>query len=593
MKTFVLTICTFLVYNVVIAQLETALLKSADSLSKLKKYEAAIVVYSKILKQKPQHEKALIGRGASYLHTDKLVLAEKDYKEAIKANPACVDCHIGLGRLKFFQDDKVAALSSVTQALQLDDKNVKAWVLRARISLLEKKYSEAATNFNKAISFDSTNADAYYFRATLFAQTQLFESALKDLSTVQRLEPDFASAYYDAGAIYGNQQKWAEALKYFSLAIQKDSTNSDYYKAAGNVYFYQDKHLEAVQMYTKAIKWNDKDVDLYGYRGEAYYALEDMDASCRDFKAALTRISGTKDAQAKASITDRMAEFCDSTHAAYYYQRGIANYNLKQFANAVEWYNKGLKKFPQHFMLFSFRGNARLALGEFEKAESDYTQAFAFKNKIEEEVANSDNFQNATPEQKQAHIAISIAENYRFRADARLGLNNYAGAVMDIDEALKLLPADAPGIDAFYNTKGTIYLAQEDNNNALSWYNKAVQVSPNYSLALVNRAIVKVNLAYKTSIINTEIFGHSSRGSSFRLNLPPKNKTTVIKDNIESALADCNRAIAAEQNYAYAFYIRGIVKMILEQGDHCYDLLKSEQLGFTAAKLAIEELKCR
>lgn len=588
MRKSLFIICIFFAYLKATAQPEAALLKAADSLSNLKKYEAAITIYSKILNQKPQNEKALIGRGLAYAGSNKLTLAEKDYREAIRLNPGCVDCHIRLGRVKLFQDDYAAALSSAEKALEVDNKSAAAWVLKGRISSEQKKYSDASSSFNKAIGLDSNNADAYYFRATVFSEMEMFESALNDLSMVIKLSPGNPGAYYETGAIYANQKKWDNAIKYFKLSMEKDSLNGESYKALGRVYIDKQDYTNAIKYFTKAIKLDDKDAEAYMYRGEINYNLEDMDASCRDYKAALARLISAKDANTKDYIMKRTAEFCDSSKAEYYYQRGIANYNLNQFDKAVEWYNKGLAKFSQHFMLTSFRAAALLKMDQYDKAEADYTKALALKDKIEEEASNSNMFREATAEQKQGYITHSIAEVYSHRAEARLALSNFAGAMIDIDEALKIMPAGAEGIEGFYYIKGAVYLAQEDNNSALTWFNKAVQVVPGFAGALVNRALVKLNLAYRTTVTQRYM---GIKGAT--ISLPSQTHVTVNTDNLESALSDCNKAIAADSKYGYAYYVRAMIKIALKQPDQCYDLLKAEQLGYDAATPLIRENKCR
>jgi tetratricopeptide (TPR) repeat protein len=584
----VLIICIFFAYLRTSAQPEAVLLKTADSLNKLEKYDAAITAYSKILSQKPQHEKALLGRGLAYVSNNKSALAEKDFKEAIRLNASCSDCHTGLGQLKLFQNDIAAAAVAADKAMELDSKNAGAWILKGRILLTQKKYSDASSSFTKAISFDSSNAGAYYFRSFVSRETKMFRDALSDLYMVTKLAPADADAYYETGAIYSDQKNWVDAMKYFLLAIQKDSSNSEYFKALANTYFATNDIANAVKYYTKAIKLNDKDVEAYIYRGEANYSIEDMDASCNDYKAALSKIAPGKDIQTRLYITGRISEFCDSSKAEYYYQRGIASYNLNQFNKAVEWYNKGLQKFPNHFMLTSFRGGALLKMNEYDKAESDYTKAMALKDQVAQETNSSYKFQEATAAQRQAYINHTIAENYMHRAEARLTLNNYAGAMADIDEALRIMPPGEDGVADFYYVKGSVYLAQQDNNSALNWFNKAIQVVPGFAPALVNRALVKLNLAYRTTVVQRHV---GIKDASIAL--PSQTRVSVNTDNLEAALSDCNKAIAAESKYAYAYYIRAMVKIALKQPDQCYDLLKAEQLGYTEARLLIEENKCR
>jgi hypothetical protein len=67
----------------------------------------------------------------------------------------------------------------------------------------------------------------------------------------------------------------------------------------------------------------------------------------------------------------------------------------------------------------------------------------------------------------------------------------------------------------------------------------------------------------------------------------------VNKDNLESALADCNKAITASPKYGYAYYVRSMIKEALEQADYCYDLFKAESLGLDFVKEIIREKKCR
>lgn len=591
MKKLVFLFSTLIFHSIGFTQQEKILLKRADSLFLLNKTEDAIRVYSTVLKQNPKSEKALMGRGKSYVNTNRLAGAEKDFREAVRLNSKCADCWATLGIIKFLLGNDAAALSLAEQAIKLDKNNSIAYILKGRLAKNAGKYNEAADYFNKSIAIDSS-ADAFYFRATLFIESGQLEKAMKDLLIVNRINPGFSTAYYEIGVMFANEQKWDDALRNFLLAIQKDSTRGDYYKVVGNVYVYKDELPLALNYYTKAIQLDNRDYESYFYRGGVYYKLEDMDATCGDYKTALTRISAKDTAEytqlIKEDIISNLAEFCDTSHPGYYYQRGVASYNLKQFEKAITWYNKGLVKFPKHFMLTSFRGNAHFALGNFPQAESDYTQSLANRNQLPAEVNQSMNFRNADALQKQAYINGSLADVYRQRAEVRINLNNYTGALADIEETLKIIPPDAPGKEYAYNTKGAIYLATEDYNNALMWFNKALQLTPGFPLALINRAIVKLNLAYKVRITDRQI-----TGQYFHIRLPEKETSTVNIETLESALLDCNKAITIDPGFAYAYYTRAAIKIALNQGDYCYDLLKAAQMGLSYAQEMVVEKKCK
>jgi tetratricopeptide (TPR) repeat protein len=553
----------------------------------LKKYDAAILLYSKILKQAPLSEKALIGRAKSYANANKYALAEKDFKDAIAHNPGCISCYLKFGLLKLIQNDTAGATANANEAIRLDNKNSEAWLLKARIAITEKKYADASAHLAKAIDLDKDNADAYLTRATLSVNMQLPDIALRDFDEVIRLKPDYADAYAQKGNIYAQRKQWDDALKYYLLGAQRDSLNAEYYKTIGSLYSSEKKDFPtALNYFARAIRLNDKDGETYVYRGDAYYWMEDMDASCSDYKAALQRLPPQGSDEDRTYLKNKTAGLCDSNFAEYYYQRGIANYNLDQFEKAVAWYNKGMKKFPENLCLFSFRAASLLKMNKFDEAESDYNKAIALKDKVIDETANY--FRDLTPAERQIYIQHSIAENFSHRAEVRLALKNYAGAMNDIDEALKEMPANEGGIENFYFIKAAIYLEQGDNNSALTWLNKSIHFNPGFGSALVDRALVKLNLAYRTTVTQRSLnFGGAP------ISLPAQTHSTVNTDNLESALTDCNKAIGAEPKNGYAYYVRAMIKLALKQADYCYDFLKAEQLGYEEAKSMIQENKCR
>jgi tetratricopeptide (TPR) repeat protein len=316
--------------------------------------------------------------------------------------------------------------------------------------------------------------------------------------------------------------------------------------------------------------------------------MEDMDASCDDLRELLKKIpattTDTQEKQIRDIAVEAEAGHCDSSTAGYYYQRGIANYNLVKYDRAIEWYNRGLAKFPDHCMMTSFRGNAYLAAENYRTAEADYTRSIELRPKLIAELQKG----NTNGLSARDYANFMIADIYRMRAKVRLSLNNYAGAMVDVEEGIALIDPQSEQRTDFFKTKGDIFLAQNDNSSAFTWYNKALQVTPNFPEALANRALVKLNLAYRVRVISPSIGVNNSR-----INLPTKTQQIVNKDNLESALADCNKAIAGNPQYGYAYYVRSMIKEALEQSDYCYDLFKAESLGLGFVKEIISEKKCR
>jgi tetratricopeptide (TPR) repeat protein len=576
----------------VFSQSEPALLKQGDSLFQLKKYTDAIQAYTKVITKNPKQEKAKINRGFGYFLLNKMDLASTDFKEAIKINPACGECYSRLGEISLLKKDTAAALAYANKSIAAQPNYFGAYILKAQISNNRGNKQEAETFYTKAITLADSLPEPYYFRGDFFGHHAEYDNAVKDFSKAIALNPKFEIAYFRRGLIAASNQKWKEALDDFLLAAKYDSTNSDYFNAVAGVYLYIPDLENAHRYYSRALQLENNLFDAWYYRASASYRMEDMDGSCADLQQFVNRVAAnTTDPQLKEmreiAIGD-MSNYCDSSAPGYFYQRGIANYNLGKYDKSLAWYHRGLAKFPQHSMMTSFRGNAYLISGDYKNAEADYTRALELRGNLVGELQKTRTGLTGDAAAFKSYANTLISEFYRSRAEARLDMNNYAGAVVDIDEAIASSPPDAQGKETLFKTKADIFLAQGDNSNAFSWYNKAIQAAPNYAQALAGRALVKLNLAYRIRVIQPMVGVNNSR-----VNLPAKTQQVVNRDNLESALADCNKAIAANPKFGYAYYVRSMIKEALDQPDFCYDLMKAEQLGIDYVKAIIAEKKCR
>lgn len=66
--------------------------------------------------------------------------------------------------------------------------------------------------------------------------------------------------------------------------------------------------------------------------------------------------------------------------------------------------------------------------------------------------------------------------------------------------------------------------------------------------------------------------------------VPDKSALAGKHSGLLLALNDCNTAIALDDKFGFAYYIRGQVKQMPGHGDYCIDLLTAKKLG-----LVVEE----
>ena len=578
------------------AQPEAALLKKADSLFASQKMDEANAIFTKILKQNPKSEKALKGRAYIFFSQQKWKLAETDYRQVLQLNASCITCYANLSLIKLFTNDTIAASKLVADGLKMDSKSPGLFTGRGRIHFYEEKYDLALQDYQTAIELDSNNAGAYYYKGLLNYRVEEFEKGAADFTKVIRIDSSVADAWFQRGIFFANGQNWDAALSDFTNASKRDSLNSSYVSYAANVYLYKEDPAAAYALYSKAVLLDDKNYEAHYYKSTAAYRMEDMDLSCSCLKTMQSKLPAKIDDEQFTALQNEMngqlRGYCDTNYAGYYYQRGIAAYNKGQYAKSLQWYNSGLKKTPGHFMMTNFRGNTYLAMGLSKEAEEDYTASLTLTANIDKELNEATSYKDEDPAKQKMYRESVITFTYSSRAEARINNGKQKDAEADAETALKMMPVEMPEKETVYNIRGMLYLFDNDNSNALSFFNKAIQANPGFVPAYINRALVKINLAYKTKVIS-QGFSIQNKNISTRFDLPTLKKTTVNRDNLGAALVDCSKAIQLDAKSSLAYQVRATIKLLLGEGDYCYDLLKAEQLGSKEATIMISEQKCR
>jgi len=138
--------------------------------------------------------------------------------------------------------------------------------------------------------------------------------------------------------------------------------------------------------------------------------------------------------------------FPESAYVAYS-NRGIVYFDLKNYTQAINDFNKAIELNPQYVKAYYNRGVAYNSLGMYEQALNDLNIAIEL------------NPQDA----KACHTrGITYANS-----------GNYQKAIMDLQKAIELDPGYA---EAYYNT-GLVYQRIGDREKALAYFNKAAELN--------------------------------------------------------------------------------------------------------------------
>jgi tetratricopeptide (TPR) repeat protein len=556
--------------------------KWIDSLVAINKKTDVEKLLKEQLKDKKRRDYTNRCLGYFYLQDEKFDLSEKYYRAELQSKPKCGICNFYLGRVYSKKKDYKNALIYLDKAIVLEPKNVELYAYRGSFKYVKGNDKTGARNdFNKAIEIEPKNASLYFTRGEFNTFENFLTLAMIDYNKSIELESNNYLAYLKRAEIFYNQQKIKEAIIDLNFAISLDSKQESLYTSRGSIFATIGEIAKANADFESSIEIKPDGYYAYYLRSKIKYQAEDMNGSCDDLTKSLNLINKFEpQSQFKSEIENSISSYCSDSKPSYYFQRGIARYNMNEFEKAIEIYSKGLEKFPNNSLSLSFRGNAYLEVKKYEKAIADYDLSNQNVENLIVDMRENSNYKSMDEVEFMKHVNGTIALNSLLSSESKFELQKYDDALLEIEKAIKSVP-DLPkfGLEKYYNIRGAIYMALGENQKAIDDFGKCLQIKPSFSLALVNRALAKVNLKNREKFTARSV---SLSSSNFNANweFPVQSKTEYSRPNLLSALADCNQAVIEDSNFGYAFYIRGEIKKLLEQDDYCNDFKKAKKLDF-------------
>ncbi len=179
------------------------------------------------------------------------------------------------------------------------------------------------------------------------------------------------------------------------------------------------------------------------------------------------------------------------------------------------------------------------------------------------------------------------ARPYYNRGLTYIKQSNLTQAMSDFNKAIEIDPEYA---DAYYN-RGIIYAKQNNLTQAILDYNKAIELKPKYAEAYNNRGIVYAkqgNLTQAMSDFNKAIEIDPEYADAYN------NRGIVYakQNNFTQAIFDFNKTIEIDPKDAEVYNNRAVIYHQLKQYDKAWaDMHKAEELGFAINPELINGLK--
>ncbi len=477
----------------------------------------ALADYSKAIELDPTNVWAWSNRGITRVQEGDLAGARADLDKAEALDPTYVQIFIGRGMLADVEHRSKDAIDAYTKALQREPGNGYALTQRAAAYAALGDQGKAIADLTAKADADVTaNPDAaspYLDRGNLMLDIRRFDDAIKDFDKALSLEPKNAMALADRGMARAWKGDLEAASTDLNAAFAIDPKNVVVFRARGLIAQQKGAWRDAIAAYTSALQLEPSSGFALGHRAEAARAAGDNEAALRDAAAAIKQQSGWIELYLlRANVLRSQGREIEA----------LAEAKAVTAAN------------PDNSYAHVVAANIYSAFHKDAEAMRAYDKAIALK-----------------PE---AYVYLNRS--------LRRPKSDLAGRRADLDAALKL----EPNLTEAIAQKADLQAESGDLTGAISTYSSALEKSPDDLALLMGRGI-----AYARS-------GEAAHADADFQRARGKAAGPVILNNmcwakatagvaLESALADCNAALAKAPDMAGYLDSRGLVLLRLGRID--------------------------
>lgn len=369
--------------------------------------------------------------------------------------------------------------------------------------------------------------------------------------------------------------------KEVEAALRATPSDADGFVRRGTSMMNVEKYDEAIADFDQALKLDSKNIWALADRGISYAWKGDTAAATKDLDAAAT---------------------LDPRNLIVFHGRGLVAQRNNDPKTAIATYTKALEIYPSSGFALGHRAEAYHEIGDDEHALADAAAATKLnsrwidmyllrvnilrtKGEREKVLAEAAALTEANPDDAYAHVvaariyqvygqSIDMAREYdralALKPEAYIYLNrsqsrpkeDVAGRSADIDAALKLNPTMLEAL----NEKATLLQDAGDIDGAIDIWSAAIKSSSERSDLLANRGIAYVKQGLQTLADKDFADARSMAKDAAALNNLCWEKATAGVA-LDSALADCDAALAKSPDVAGILDSRGLVLLRLGRID--------------------------
>ena len=422
------------------------------------------------------------------------------------------------------------SIEAYSKALKIDPGNADAWYRKGEALLILGRYNESIQALDRALEIDPFNAGAWSAKGWALQSLGEYNSSEKALA--KSLEIDLMDA--DAWTVKGDALNglgleeesdfaYNEALGIYDKITDRNSENADAWRRKGQVHYKLGEYGRAKDAFERAmIMYNDRsksilNEDLWYNEAEIWsdlYKLESQGYGSYfyDFTDAYERALDIYDVSLSADPYNALVKYKKGNilnklylnfgdlsewyenSSNYIITIGGHRYNrtemrlaaIAAYSEALEIYDKELKRDPRNSTLWLSKGEVLNQLGRYSESEAAYGEALEIYNDVLKTDPN-----NITALYNSGNVLNKLNRYYESNKVYTEALKLREQAVFkQIEKKASIDILGGSNTSYYWIQKGDGYFSLGNTELALKCYEKAIDLDPNSALAWNNKGRV-------------------------------------------------------------------------------------------------------
>ncbi len=498
-------------------------LKTAWDLRRKGQLEEAMVEYGWVTQLNPRDSEAWLAQGDIYRVKQNPGKAASAYQKAIDtASSPTDDLYVKLGTALLQNGDPEKAVTMYNKALSINPKNQDALLALEQV-------------WNKEIVLNPRNMSAHLNLGAVYQQLGNYDDAFAQYQVADRLTPNNPLVKLDLGSLYQAKGQLNQALSMYNAVLQQDPNNTQAMLYKADILEQQGNHQEAAQLLQNALQGSSDKKQVLNQ----LMAIYKTEGDPQKIKMGWERYANTF-----------------PQDASIQYQAGLALHEIKDYADAVTYYQRAADLNPQMSDAYANMGAALHAMHQDKEALTALKRALSLDPTLQQvksliAAIGQQSGSEALVKAAQLHEQGKYQEALKYyeqalkedpnNADieARYGLalqalNKDKEASAAYDQAIAL----APDNGTYYYYKGTLFDSQNQDDTAKKLYEKALALDP--SLTQAKQALSALASTATDSQLDDALAAYN-------------------KKQYETALNTIDTVLKTDPNNATAYYYKGLV----------------------------------